>query len=73
MKLALPFAILAAVLLLACQTHAAPARRAQPRQNKPEIPEVARKEAICFAYYTVRIGEPPDRVKALTHQQAAKP
>jgi hypothetical protein len=32
---------------------AAPAQRQPPRRNIPEIPEVARGEAICFAYYTV--------------------
>ena len=33
-----------------------PAPRAQQRQNKPEIPDVARQDAICFAYYTVNRG-----------------
>jgi hypothetical protein len=35
---------------------AAPAQRQPPRRNIPEIPEVARGEAICFAYYTVHRG-----------------
>ena len=41
---------------------AAPAHPAQPqpppaqRQNRPEIPDVARQDAICFAYYTVNQG-----------------
>jgi hypothetical protein len=36
---------------------AAPAGRpAGARQNKPVIPEAARAEAICFAYYTVNRG-----------------
>ena len=51
-----PFASLVALLFLATQTHSAPAQRAQARQNKPEIPEVARTDAICFAYYTVNRG-----------------
>ena len=35
---------------------AAPAQRQPPRRNIPEIPEVARGDAICFAYYTVHRG-----------------
>ena len=41
---------------------AAPADPAQPqppaaqRQNRPEIPDVARRDAVCFAYYTVNQG-----------------
>ena len=41
---------------------AAPAHPAQPqpppaqRQNRLEIPDVARQDAICFAYYTVNRG-----------------
>jgi hypothetical protein len=35
---------------------AAPAQRQPQRRNIPEIPEVARGEAICFAYYTVHRG-----------------
>ena len=55
-KHALPFTILAAACLLGSPTLAAPAPRAQQRQNKPEIPDVARRDAICFAYYTVNRG-----------------
>ncbi len=35
---------------------AASAERQPPRRNIPEIPEVARGEVICFAYYTVHRG-----------------
>jgi hypothetical protein len=49
--------ILAASLLFTAVAHAAPAQRPQAqRQNRPEIPEVARQDAICFAYYTVNKG-----------------
>ena len=55
-KHALPFIILAVAWLLALPTPATGAPRAQQRRNKPEIPEVARRDAICFAYYTVNRG-----------------
>ena len=56
MKHALPFIIFAVAWLLALPTPATGAPRAQQRRNKPEIPEVARRDAICFAYYTVNRG-----------------
>ncbi|MHC1767102.1 MAG: hypothetical protein AB9869_22835 [Verrucomicrobiia bacterium] len=45
----------ALVLAAPARCAAAPGPAAQ-RQNKLEIPEVARKHAICFAYYTVNQG-----------------
>ena len=56
MKHLLHPAALTTALLFASPTQAASAPRAQQRQNKPEIPEVARKDAIGFAYYTVNRG-----------------
>ena len=35
---------------------AAPAQTQPQRRNIPEIPEVARRDAVCFAYYTVNRG-----------------
>ena len=52
----------ASSILVAVSFCAAPAHPAQPqtppaqRQNRPEIPDVARRDAICFAYYTVNQG-----------------
>ena len=49
--------LVAATLLFAASADAAPVQRPQAqRQNRPEIPEVARQDAICFAYYTVNNG-----------------
>ena len=52
----------ASSILIGAFFFAAPAHPAQPqpppaqRQNRPEIPDVARQDAICFAYYTVNQG-----------------
>ena len=49
-------------MLIGAFFFAAPAHPAPPqpppaqRQNRPEIPDVARQDAICFAYYTVNQG-----------------
>jgi hypothetical protein len=49
--------ILIAVFLFAAPAHSAPAQStAAQRQNRPEIPAVERRDAICFAYYTVNQG-----------------
>jgi hypothetical protein len=49
--------ILVAAFLFAAPAHSAPAQRPQAqRQNRPEIPAVARRDAICFACYTVNQG-----------------
>jgi len=49
--------LVAAASLLSGHVAAAAARppRAQ-RENRPDIPEVARPDAICFSYYTVNHG-----------------
>jgi hypothetical protein len=48
---------LVATFLFAALAHSTLAQRAQAqRQNLPEIPAVARQDAICFAYYTVNQG-----------------
>lgn len=52
----------ASSILIGALFFAAPAYPAKPqpppapRQNRPEIPDVARQDAICFAYYTVNQG-----------------
>ena len=49
-------------MLIGAFFFAAPAYPAQPQpppaqhRNRPEIPDVARQDAICFAYYTVNQG-----------------
>ncbi len=59
--LLLPRLILTAAILLSAATATtfsapAPRQAGQPRGDRPEIPDVARKDAICFAYYTVNRG-----------------
>lgn len=56
MKPVLLVTALFAALLIAIPMQGGQGPRPAPRQNKPEIPEVARAEAICFAYYTVHRG-----------------
>jgi hypothetical protein len=49
--------VLLAALLVAAPAHGATAQPTPAqRQNLPEIPDVARQDAICFAYYTVNQG-----------------
>jgi hypothetical protein len=49
--------LLVAACFLAAPAHSAPAQSPPTqRRNRPEIPAVARAEAICFAYYTVNQG-----------------
>jgi hypothetical protein len=54
---AIAASILVAAFFFAAPAHSAPAQNpAAQRRNRPEIPAVARPEAIGFAYYTVNRG-----------------
>ena len=51
---AIASSILVTAFFFAAPIHSAPAQRSEaPRRNLPEIPDVAREDAIGFAYYTV--------------------
>ncbi|MCW5553436.1 MAG: hypothetical protein KIS67_14905 [Verrucomicrobiae bacterium] len=56
MQPVLHFAAVTGVLMLAAPIGAGPAARSKPRQNRPDIPEVARQDAIHFTRYTENRG-----------------